>query len=105
MKRIRKITYLEVAPPEHFRGKLGQKGGNVRDNPEAVVDYTEIIKESLYTEETLPLEDELHLPASLKLKLFDHQLYGINWLYGLYRHGKGGILADDMGLGKVCVFL
>lgn len=32
--------------------------------------------------------------------LRDFQLYGVNWLYLLYRTKCSGILADDMGLGK-----
>lgn len=30
------------------------------------------------------------------------QIYGLNWLYLMYKHRFGGILADDMGLGKTC---
>lgn len=30
------------------------------------------------------------------------QIYGLNWLYLLYKNQYGGILADDMGLGKTC---
>ncbi|SPQ18127.1 06904f2e-a1e4-4577-9271-a88f3d1bc2c5 [Thermothielavioides terrestris] len=30
------------------------------------------------------------------------QIYGLNWLYLLYKNQFGGILADDMGLGKTC---
>ena len=30
------------------------------------------------------------------------QIYGLNWLYLLYKNQYGSILADDMGLGKTC---
>jgi len=30
------------------------------------------------------------------------QIYGLNWLYLLYKNQHGAILADDMGLGKTC---
>lgn len=33
--------------------------------------------------------------------LRDYQLYGVEWLIGLYENGLNGILADEMGLGKV----
>ncbi|PWN32770.1 uncharacterized protein FA14DRAFT_137818, partial [Meira miltonrushii] len=32
--------------------------------------------------------------------LRDYQLYGVEWLIGLYENGLNGILADEMGLGK-----
>eukprot|EP00917_Polyrhabdina_sp_WS-2016_P032726 GHVP01069756.1.p1 GENE.GHVP01069756.1~~GHVP01069756.1.p1 ORF type:complete len:1432 (+),score=313.49 GHVP01069756.1:212-4297(+) len=35
-----------------------------------------------------------------KLKLFDYQLDGLNWLLNLWDKGRNGILADEMGLGK-----
>ena len=31
--------------------------------------------------------------------LYPHQLEGVKWLWSLFRLGRGGILADDMGLG------
>ncbi|KAH0488146.1 MAG: uncharacterized protein KVP18_001238 [Porospora cf. gigantea A] len=34
------------------------------------------------------------------LRLFDHQLEGLNWLLDLWSSGRNGILADEMGLGK-----
>lgn len=44
----------------------------------------------------------LALPQPLATKLFAHQTYGVNWMFNLFSSGgKGGILADDMGLGKV----
>ncbi|KZT56567.1 hypothetical protein CALCODRAFT_435549 [Calocera cornea HHB12733] len=40
-------------------------------------------------------------PANMQnLSLKDYQLYGLSWLYLLYRKGLSCILADEMGLGK-----
>ncbi|EER15325.1 DNA repair protein rad54, putative [Perkinsus marinus ATCC 50983] len=41
-------------------------------------------------------------------ELYDYQKEGVKWLYELFQRGKGGILADIMGMGKtiqVCVLL
>lgn len=40
------------------------------------------------------------LPASLRAQLRDYQYEGYRWLQFLYEYRCGGILADDMGLGK-----
>ena len=34
-------------------------------------------------------------------ELRDYQLEGVAWMAGLHENGISGILADDMGLGKV----
>lgn len=34
-------------------------------------------------------------------RLHEYQQHGVRWMQGLHREGAGGILADDMGLGKV----
>ena len=36
-------------------------------------------------------------------KLKEYQLEGVAWMAGLHENGISGILADDMGLGKVRV--
>lgn len=41
-----------------------------------------------------------HMKDDCKMK--PYQLYGMNWLYQLYKRGYGCVLADDMGLGKTC---
>lgn len=43
-------------------------------------------------------EQQYKLAASISGRLYAHQLEGVRWLWNLER---GGILADDMGLGKV----
>jgi DNA excision repair protein ERCC-6 len=35
-------------------------------------------------------------------KLFEHQRAGIDWLWQLHLKQHGGILGDDMGMGKQC---
>ena len=43
----------------------------------------------------------LPLPAALEQRMFPHQREGVQWLYNLHHRELGGILGDDMGLGKV----
>lgn len=40
------------------------------------------------------------VPAALQAELRPYQQQGLDWLAMLWRHRVGGILADDMGLGK-----
>jgi SNF2 family DNA or RNA helicase len=43
----------------------------------------------------------IRLPFSIYQKLYQHQRIGIQWMASLHRNTiKGGILADDMGMGK-----
>jgi len=43
----------------------------------------------------------IRLPLALYNKLFQHQRIGVQWMASLHRNKiKGGILADDMGMGK-----
>ncbi|KAL7519882.1 hypothetical protein ACHAWX_004636 [Stephanocyclus meneghinianus] len=43
----------------------------------------------------------IRLPFSTYQKLYQHQRIGIQWIASLHRNTiKGGILADDMGMGK-----
>lgn len=37
------------------------------------------------------------LHTKLYEKLYRHQKEGVLWMWSLFLHGKGGILADDMG--------
>lgn len=45
-------------------------------------------------------EEDAHNPAALQADLRDYQETGFKWLKSLSKHGLGGILADDTGLGK-----
>ena len=42
------------------------------------------------------------VPAGLRAQLRPYQRDGVDWLCYLWRHGLGGVLADDMGLGRTC---
>ena len=46
------------------------------------------------------ISDKFKLPMGLKATLREYQQVGFNWLKTLDEYGLGGILADDMGLGK-----
>ena len=43
----------------------------------------------------------LRLPAELFNRLFPHQKTGVQWIASLHSKKIGGLLGDDMGLGKV----
>nr|CDS29116.1 DNA excision repair protein ERCC 6 [Hymenolepis microstoma] len=54
------------------------------------------------------LKGGLRIPADIWNRLYPYQREGVAWLWGLHRHGVGGILGDEMGLGKtvqIIVFL
>ena len=42
--------------------------------------------------------EAIHVNRNINRYLRLYQREGVRFLYELYRHGKGGILADDMGL-------
>ncbi|KAK3341740.1 SNF2 family N-terminal domain-containing protein [Lasiosphaeria hispida] len=48
----------------------------------------------------LPIQQPGDMDGHCVMKSF--QIYGLNWLWLLYKHRFGAILADDMGLGKTC---
>jgi SNF2 family DNA or RNA helicase len=54
--------------------------------------------------ETLKLNlnssQSLSLPSEVESRLFDHQRFGVSWLYSCYCRKSGALLGDDMGLGK-----
>lgn len=39
-------------------------------------------------------------PSDLSERMFPHQLDGLRWLASLHSNAPGGILGDDMGMGK-----
>ena len=47
-------------------------------------------------------EDFPRQETQVQADLRDYQEKGIGWLQMLHHYGFGGILADDMGLGKPC---
>lgn len=42
-------------------------------------------------------DGRFRLGESLASELYNHQVEGVRWLWGLHEAGRGGILADDMG--------
>lgn len=44
---------------------------------------------------------ELQLDPKVAANLYTYQIEGVTWLHRLHTLRRGGILADDMGLGKV----
>lgn len=55
-----------------------------------------LLREALQRKE----QREAELPSGLACELRPYQVQGLAWLQLLGRQGLGGILADDMGLGK-----
>jgi SNF2 family DNA or RNA helicase len=47
-----------------------------------------------------PKKEEFPIPKSLEMVLRDYQKQGYQWMKTLASYGFGGILADDMGIGK-----
>eukprot|EP00934_Nitzschia_sp_Nitz4_P000501 Nitzschia sp. Nitz4//scaffold174_size87051//2661//6007//NITZ4_005097-RA/size87051-augustus-gene-0.66-mRNA-1//-1//CDS//3329538836//501//frame0 len=56
-------------------------------------EYTIVAK----TGTTMP---DCRVPNQLFKSLYDHQKEGVAWMAGLYNQGIGGLLGDDMGMGK-----
>lgn len=50
-----------------------------------------------YSSNSIPSD----LPYSISQRLLPHQVSGLNWLLEKHKDGRGAVLADDMGLGKV----
>ena len=46
-----------------------------------------------------------HVPASINRYLKGYQRVGIQFMYSSVIHGKGCVLGDDMGLGKVSIYI
>lgn len=54
------------------------------------------------------IKKQFKLPPEVIERLAPYQIEGVQWLWNLHCESKGGILADDMGMGKtrtVCSFL
>ena len=43
------------------------------------------------------------IPASIAQWLRHYQVEGVEYMYRLWKQGRGGILGDDMGLGSILV--
>ena len=60
------------------------------------INYKERISELIKEEEFATFE----IPSIIKTKLYSYQIEGVYWMANLFKQGKGGILSDEMGLGK-----
>jgi SNF2 family DNA or RNA helicase len=60
--------------------------------------------ENIVSDEPPPPEDRTGTPDGLSITLLEHQKIGLQWMIKMENsNNKGGILADDMGLGKVSI--
>jgi hypothetical protein len=48
---------------------------------------------------------KFRIPSKLYKRLFDHQKSGVSWVAGLHKQRIGGLLGDDMGMGKTYMAL
>lgn len=56
--------------------------------------------------DSLGLKAQYELLPGMEVALMPHQTIGVAWMLEKERsNNKGGCLADDMGLGKVCDFI
>ena len=56
--------------------------------------------DDLITKFTSFKDEDIKLNDKEKQVLRDYQVIGVKWLYNIYKCGFGGILADEMGVGK-----
>lgn len=62
--------------------------------------------ENITDDEPPPPEDRTGTPDKMSITLLEHQKIGLQWMSKMEAStNKGGILADDMGLGKASVFI
>lgn len=110
MERIRRV--LETLVELHEDPQFSRKGkltlgplaalGIAQALPElqgtdARAQSLRALAEHLRSVQSIP---DVPVPQELQATLRDYQHEGLRWLQFLYRYGCGGILADDMGLGK-----
>eukprot|EP01031_Cornospumella_fuschlensis_P051339 gene51339-62779_t len=63
--------------------------------------WTETVEKEI--DKRIPPESlvlDLSLPNAILSKLFDHQRVGVAWMHNLFKKNMGGVLGDDMGMGK-----
>ena len=60
-------------------------------------DQASVYEDDAVDENSLP---KLLLPQILEDRLMEHQKIGVRWLHSRFLSGSGGILGDDMGMGK-----
>ncbi|ANQ11104.1 DNA repair protein rhp16 [Plasmodium coatneyi] len=88
----------ETAKP--FEVKNGIKG---RNSFEALINLEKeaFSESSLIKQESRVIENKLKIPKELKFDLLEYQKEGVSWMINQEQSSvKGGILADEMGMGK-----
>lgn len=75
-------------------------------NPEETEKELRELLEHIQYDEPPPPENRQGTPEGLSISLLEHQKIGLQWMLKMENsNNKGGILADDMGLGKVCCYI
>lgn len=72
----------------------GLHEGNVLSLDDSVQELVENIQN--------PKKLKFAVPNTLQAEMREYQVYGFEWMKTLAYYRFGGILADDMGLGKHC---
>jgi DNA excision repair protein ERCC-6 len=85
--------------------KQAENEGN-EENKE-IEDYSRAdhIKNEIVVEEDVVIEGELKIQARIWNRLFTHQKAAIEWMWELRKNSRGGILGDEMGMGKTIEIL
>nr|WP_243735145.1 DEAD/DEAH box helicase [Paenibacillus turpanensis] len=99
IKRFRSGMRLGEALALQARQKYGVHPVSATDAPQMHVDLTEELQHRIgrLEQQSMPLVEP---PFTLQATLRPYQMHGSSWLLYLSTSGLGGILADDMGLGK-----
>ncbi|MDR2429178.1 MAG: DEAD/DEAH box helicase [Candidatus Margulisbacteria bacterium] len=93
-KQIDEETYS--LSPAGAAALLGGRPAEMDD----ILEKEEDLQEILDGLRRLEKPGSVSLPQGLAEQVHTYQEQGYQWLYFLQRHGFGGILADDMGVGK-----
>lgn len=71
-------------------------------SPEQAERELRTLLQNITDDEPPPPENRAGTPDRMSINLLEHQKIGLQWMYKMETsNNRGGILADDMGLGKV----
>lgn len=86
--------------PQLDNGQLADINDYV-NNPHRTTQEIQDLLENIRPDVDIPKEDREGTPEGLKYALYEHQKLALTWLKQMEEGtNKGGILADDIGLGK-----